>query len=83
MSTLATPIVYVIRHSDGYALYPFAADVAGLMAKPAERMTASEVLRALQYLPASLVMSSNGAEVLWLAAGGATPARLDAMDAVR
>ncbi len=71
------PVVYVIRHPDGYALYPFKDDISERL--KVGTMNAAQTLLAIAYLDVSLIVSDCGGDVLWRHGADVTAANLEAM----
>jgi hypothetical protein len=57
------PDVYVVRHPSGYALYPFDGDVCKRLNPNSPMMDADTVLKAIQHLDVSVIMSADGSTV--------------------
>lgn len=59
------PDVYVVRHANGYALYPFDGDICKQLDEDSPMMDVDAVLKAIQHLDVSVIMSANGSTVHW------------------
>jgi hypothetical protein len=71
------PVVYVVRHPEGYALYPFSERISELLQSGA--LEPAAVLAAVRYLDVSLIVSADGGEVLWRAGSELTLEELEGM----
>ncbi len=73
------PVVYVVRHEGGWALYPFRDDVAERATAKIGRLDERATLAAIANLDVSLVLTETGEDVRWAAGRTVTAADLWAM----
>lgn len=64
------PIVYVVRHFNGFSIYPFNEHVA--LSFDNGSLSGDEVLKAIRHLHVSLIVGENGGLVEWKAGADVT-----------
>lgn len=75
------PVVYVVRHPDGFALYPFDENVATMMRTG--KLDINQTLAAISYLDVSLMVSECGGDVKWRHGADVTYSDLSSMAFIR
>ena len=67
------PDVYVIRHTSGYSLYPFKEDISERIRPDGNTMDADTLLKAIEHLDVSIIISQCGGSVHWAHGCDVTP----------